>query len=78
MGPRKGLSVDQLADHQADAERHQQADDRTLLDRLLHGGDTLAAATARLVRGVVPHLARPVGRATTGERAATPSNKSPA
>jgi hypothetical protein len=55
------LSADQLADHQADAERRQQADEWTLLDLLLYGGDTLAAASARLVRGVVPHLAGPVG-----------------
>jgi hypothetical protein len=48
-----------LADHQADFERHQHADQRTLLDPLLQGGDTLAAASVRLVRGVGPHLARP-------------------
>jgi hypothetical protein len=39
----------------------------------LHGGDTLAAATARLVRGVVPHLARPVGRTPHSGAGTSPS-----
>jgi hypothetical protein len=46
--------------------------ERTLLDLLLQGGGALAAASARLVRGVVPYLARPVGHTLHGGAGTSP------
>ena len=42
------------------------------LDLLPYGVDTLAAASADLVRDVIPHLARPVARPPTALRARAP------